>query len=119
MLSRWILAAGTVLGLSACQSGTTEKQDDKPASATASYRADISRLCNVMHLSGADELAPEERVYTTANWLGNNLETQQGRDFLVTFTQAQDKDKPQTLLAEAKRVGVTPCPLADHWQRQP
>ena len=116
MLSRWILAAGTVLGLSACQSGTTEKSKEQ---VSAGYRDDISRLCNVMHLSGADEQAPEERVYTTANWLGNNLETQQGRDFLVTFTQAQDKDKPQTLLAEATRVGVAPCPLADHWQRQP
>jgi hypothetical protein len=116
MLSRWILAVGTML-MSACQSGTNDKPES--AAITAGYRADISRLCNVMHLSGADEQAPEERVYTTANWLGNNLETQQGRDYLVTFTQASDPDKPKTLLAEAKRVGVSPCPLADHWQGQP
>ena len=116
MLSRWILAAGAVL-VSACQSGTNEKPEDMPI--TAGYRADIADLCNVMHLSGADERPEEERVFTTAQWLGNNLETQEGRDFLVTFTQAPDKDKPAVLLAEAKRVRVEHCPLADYWKGKP
>jgi hypothetical protein len=114
MLSRWILAVGTVF-MSACQSGSNEKPEGMPI--TAGYRADIADLCNVMHLSGADEQSPDERVYTTAHWLGNNLETQQGRDFLVTFTQAADEDKPAVLLAEAKRVKIDHCPLADYWRK--
>jgi len=113
MLSRWILAVGLMLAnLSGCQSGTTEKLDERPVS--ASYREDIGRLCDVIRLSGADERPEGERMYLTAQWLGDNLQTQEGRDFLVTFQQSQDK--AATLLAEAKRVGVESCPLAALWK---
>jgi len=116
MLSRWILAgAVAVAGMSGCQSGSSES---KPAATPASalYRADIARLCDVIHQSGADQRPDEERMYVTAQWLGDNLQTEEGRAFLVTFQQSADK--AATLLAEAKRVGVDACPLASLWTKK-
>lgn len=103
-----------LLLLLGCQQGS-EERGARPAAVSPAYRQDVERLCDVLRLSGADQLPAGERMFTTATWLGDNLQTSEGRDFLVTFQQATDK--AGALRAEAARVGLAGCPLADEWQR--
>jgi hypothetical protein len=78
-----------------------------------SLRDDVHRLCNVLELSGAAQRPPEERIYTTSTWLGDNLRTEAARDLLVRFQQSADK--AALLRAEAARQGLADCPLAASW----
>lgn len=113
MPSRSLFTVLAALSVAACQQGN-EASRETIRKGTPAYRQDVERICGVMSLSGADQLPEGERVFTTAQWLGNNLETEEGRDFLVTFQQSDDK--AATLLAEARAVGLPDCALAAEWR---
>ncbi|MEO6774406.1 MAG: hypothetical protein ABI467_15525, partial [Kofleriaceae bacterium] len=80
------------------------------------YKADIENLCDVMTRSGADQLEPGQRNPTIAMWLGPNIKTAAGHQFLVQIQPLQGVDKALALEAEAKRVGISQCPLAAEWR---
>jgi hypothetical protein len=82
----------------------------------ADYRADIENLCDVLKRSGADQLEPAQRNPTIAMWLGPNIKTAAGHQFLVQIQPLQGADKAQALELEAKRVGISECPLATEWR---
>jgi hypothetical protein len=80
------------------------------------YRDDIARLCDVMSLSGADQLDEGSRMVTVANWLGSNLATDAGHDFLIAMQLENDgRRKGEILRSEASRLGLPPCKLAESW----
>lgn len=81
------------------------------------YRADIDNLCDVMKRSGADQLSESEQQPTIAMWLGPNIKTQAGHDFLVKINPLQGADKAKALDDEAARVGIASCPLSAVWRR--
>ncbi len=81
------------------------------------YKGDIDNLCNVLKRSGADQLTAGEQQPVIAMWLGPNIKTKPGHDFLVTIAPLQGTAKADALDAEAKRVGISACPLAAEWRR--
>jgi hypothetical protein len=88
------------------------------AQLTDAYRADISTLCDVVRLSDANNAPRDERWTVIAMWLGPHIKTSEGHDFLVAIQPLQGEVKALALETEAKRVGLTSCPLAVEW-RQP
>jgi len=123
--------------LTACQSGESKSPEPRPAPEVdpptlapqepgpppslaiadeEAYRGDISRLCDVMALSGADQLDEGSRMFTVADWLGSNLITEAGHDFLVTMQLESDgRRKGEILRGEASRLGLPACKLAESW----
>jgi hypothetical protein len=80
------------------------------------YKTDIENLCDVEKRSGADQLEPAQRNPTIAMWLGPNIKTTAGHQFLVQIQPLQGAEKAQALEVEAKRVGISECPLATEWR---
>ena len=117
--------------MAACQSGSGGREEQvAPASGgtqviqlpkpevTEPYRADITNLCDSVHLSGAEEHPKDERWQVVAMWLGPHITTQAGHDFLIAIQPLQGEAKAMALETEAKRVGLAKCELANQW-RQP
>jgi hypothetical protein len=115
----WLLIAA------ACQKGDASAPPP-PAPAAGSgvprpfvtddYRKDIDSLCNVVHLSGADQQPPDARQAIIAMWLGPHITTEEGHAYLIAIQPLQGDAKANELEAEARRVGLGGCPLADEWR---
>jgi len=108
------------LALAACQRGDAGSSASPPppishVTVTDAYRADITRLCDCVHLSGADKLTGD-RSTTIALWLGPNITTTEAHQFLVQIQPLEGEPKAQALEAEAHRVGLTGCALASEWR---
>lgn len=80
------------------------------------YRADITRLCDVVVQSGADQLPAGERLLAIVQWLPAHLETQDAHEFLVRIQPLEGEAKAEALDAEARRVGLPGCALAAEWR---
>jgi len=100
------------LFLAACQRG----EGSSAGAPSASYRDDIAKLCDVMARSGADKLGAGDRTVVIAQWLGANLTAPESHDFLVRIQPLQGEAKAKALDAEASRVGLSGCALADQWR---
>ena len=79
------------------------------------YAGDIDRICNAETRSGASEMEEGARPVTVAQWLGANIQTGEGRQFLVTLAKTRPADKSKMLLAESTKVGLKACALAKAW----
>jgi hypothetical protein len=125
---KWPLL-GALFAVAACQSSepkaaptqTVETGDTKiiqlpKAEATEAYRKDITSLCDGLSLSGADKAPKDEQWTVLAMWLGPNIKTDQGREFLVAIQPLQGDAKALALETEGKRVGLAKCALADAWR---
>jgi hypothetical protein len=114
-----LLAAG-------CQSGDAKEQPAAApnttiiqlpkAAVTDAYRADITTLCDVVRLSGADQKPKDERWTITAMFLGDNIKTAEGREFLQAIAPLKGDAKALALENEAKRTGLAKCELANEWR---
>lgn len=109
----------------ACQSGQTAElpatsaENTKviqlpKAQVTEQYRADITTLCDVVHLSGADEHPKDERWPIVAMYLGKLQD--EAHEFLVAIQPLRADVKALALETEAKRVGLPKCELANEWR---
>ena len=115
-----------VLAATACQSGETDSEAKSPANTTIiqlpkaqvtdAYRADITTLCDVMRLSGADQKPKDEQWTVVAMYLGPQLKTTESRDFLAAIQPLRGEPKALALETEATRVGLKACPLAADWR---
>ena len=124
---KWIACVVLATACQAGDGGTSREEPAPPgtqvislpkAEVTEQYRADITNLCDCLHLSGADQKPKDERWPIIAMWLGPHITTQAGREFLVAIQPLQGEAKALALDVEAKRVGLTKCELANEW-RQP
>ena len=105
---RWIRLV-FILALAACQKGREPASD--------AYAADIDAICHQEERSGALDKPPDQRdPLTTAYWLERNLKTTDGRKFAASIFPLKPADKGARLAAEAKRVGLTKCPIAEAWK---
>lgn len=121
-----VLAAVATVALGACQShgdgplGTLEagaRHGAIPtAEITSAYRQDIANLCDVVHLSKADQMPANQRAPVIAMWLGPHLKTSQAHDFLVAIQPLTGVTKANALDDEAHRVGLPSCALAAAWR---
>ena len=55
------------------------------AKITPEYKEDIANLCDVLRLSGADQLPEGNRLPTIAMWLGPHITTPAGHTENLTF----------------------------------
>jgi hypothetical protein len=106
-----------LLLVAACHKSSHKAEPTVAADVTPEYKQDIVNLCDVEHLSGADQLPEGNRTPSIAMWLGPHIKTQPGHDFLVKIQPLEGMDKAAALDAEAKRVGIGTCALADEWRR--
>jgi hypothetical protein len=107
-----LLGAVLTLSLAGCQRGDSSR-DWK---ATPIGR-DVDRICNALVQSGAAEQPAGSRQMLVAQWLGSNIESQDGRDFLAGLARHQGAAKADALEAKAKDVGLAGCPLAAQWRK--
>jgi hypothetical protein len=116
-----------VLFVAACQEGKQEQKLADPtgsstvislpkAEITPAYRADITSLCDAVKLSGSEDKPKDERWQVIAMWLGPQIKTTDGHEFLVAIQPLQGEAKALALETEAKRVGLTTCALASEWR---
>lgn len=79
------------------------------------YGRDVDRICHSLQYSGAEERPEGERAIAVAQWLGVNIETDEGRSFMVRVSQATPADKVKILASESRRLGLAECPLIHAW----
>jgi hypothetical protein len=82
------------------------------AAVTDAYMADITTLCDCVKLSGADQKPKDERWPVIAMWLGPNIKTSEGHEFLVAIQPLKGEAKALALETESRRIGLTGCALA-------
>lgn len=79
------------------------------------YGRDVERICYSEERSGALQRPEGERAMIVAQWLGDNIETDEGRSFMIKVAQASPAEKVAILEAEARTQGLTGCPLIQAW----
>ncbi|HEX2685369.1 MAG TPA: hypothetical protein VHN14_02060 [Kofleriaceae bacterium] len=113
------LAMNQIARLLACLGIATSCQRSAGSTATPvpePYPSDIENLCDVVARSGADQLPVGERALTIANWLSAHLQTQEAHEYLIRIQPLSGEPKATALEAEARRVGLARCALADEWR---
>ena len=112
----WVLAG-------ACQSGDAKETPANStivqlpkAQVTDEYRADITTLCDVIRLSGADQKPKDEQWTVTAVFLGTQIKTPEGDTFIRAIKPLPADAYALALETEAKRVGLAKCELANEWR---
>jgi hypothetical protein len=119
---KWTLLAPALAPLS-CQHGDGSSPakgapPDKPrAQVSEGYRADLDNLCNAVQRSGADKVDDDQRIALIAMWLGPNIKTPEGHDFLVSIQPLAGEAKAKALDDEAHRVGLAGCALSAEWRK--
>lgn len=119
---KWIACLALLVGCQADAKQTAPaKQDTRiiqlpKAQVTDAYRADIEALCDCVKRSGADQKPKEERWPLIAMWLGPQIKTNEGHEYLIAIQPLQGEAKALALETEAKRVGLTQCDLANEWR---
>ena len=103
------------LALVGCKSNKPTPPPARPV--LDAYRTDIANLCDAVKLSGADKVQDDQRIPLIAMWLGPNIKTQEGRDFLVHIQPLTGEPKAKALEDEAHRVGLSGCALAAEWRK--
>jgi hypothetical protein len=108
----------------ACQSG--DAKDSAPsntkivqlpkAQVTDAYRADITTLCDVLRLSGADAKPKAERWSAVAWYLNTEIKTNEANEFIVALKPLPPDAYALALENEGKRVGLATCELANEWR---
>ena len=79
---------------------------------------ELDKICHAVDLSGAAHEEDANRMAMVAMWLDQNIKSQEGLDFLRTFSRlGEDKAARYQALDEAARAnGVTDCPLLAFWK---
>lgn len=76
---------------------------------------DIDRICHAERHSGALEQPEGYRQMAVAQWLANNLRTEEARKLLIELTALAPKEKVARLEASARKAGLKHCDLAQSW----
>ena len=110
LLFGWLLAAAA-----GCQQSNPSAADQATGPASP-YVQDMDRICNSEERSGALEQPEGARAVAVAQWLGNNIQTAEAREFLVTLARTGPEDKAALIEKEAARAGLSDCPLVRRWR---
>ena len=112
-----------LLAAAACQSGEAKDTPSNTAivqlpkaQVTEGYRADITTLCDVVRLSGADQKPAGERGPMVAVFLSTQIKTAEADEFIRAIKPLPADAYALALETEAKRVGLAKCELANEWR---
>ena len=106
-----VLAA---MAIPSCQRGTPAGADPEPWRKTP-FGRDVDRICNAEARSGANENPYSNRDVQVAMWLGQQIESDEGRNLLATLSPLPPPRKVQELDAAAAKVGLADCATARSW----
>ena len=109
-------SSGTSAGSS---SGSSAAGSAAASSVPEAYRSDIDNLCDAVARSGADQRPAAEHPLLIARWLGDHIHTDEARQYLAQIQPLTGEAKATALEAEARRVGLPRCALADQWRSPP
>ena len=84
--------------------------------ACGSYKKDLDNLCNGLERSGASKDGGSEKFSKMAEWMSENVSSSEGRELFQGLAMVDSETKVRILREEAKKVGITSCPLADAWE---
>lgn len=89
----------------------------RSAPAPSPLRDDLEKVCNVVELAGARDLAANDRTYTIAQWLPENV-SPAGREWLIRWARlGEDAAARRKMLeTDARAAGIKDCPLVAEWQ---
>ena len=82
----------------------------------ATYKDDISKLCDAPARSGASahpEFSPADRATVAAAWADGNLSTSEGKALLHSLPSLSPPERAQKLRDAAKTQGLDRCDFAD------
>ncbi len=85
--------------------------------ADEAFGRDVERICQAEELSGAAAEEPGARPMLVAQWLGENIETQRGRDLLAEAARADGVAKAEVFERAARSVGRDRCATAESWRK--
>jgi hypothetical protein len=129
-MRQWIYALTVAMLVTACRQGSkAEPEQGSPASPPAiqeptpqalpsPYARDVERICYCQERSGAQDRPEGERVIIVAQWLAANLESDEGRNFMVEVSRVPPAEKVIILDREALGAGLPGCPLARTWAQE-
>lgn len=80
---------------------------------------DVERVCNVLTYAGVTDKTPNEQLNAILEWLPQNIESEDGRNFLGSIAELQGDAKADALEAAAQKVGLKDCQLAASWRQPP
>lgn len=86
---------------------------DKKKKKKQTYRQAWEVICHAERRAGIDPALPRsERGNRVAGWLVENLKNKEARYWLIRFGDTKEEAERRAMLrAEAKKVGITSCPL--------
>ncbi len=104
-----LLSLSTLLAVTAC---------DAERRTTPVLATELDKICHAVERSGAAGDQTTNRTYLIATWLDQNVTSDQGRAWLVSFARlGDDRAARRKLLADAAREhGIADCPLVDFWK---
>ncbi len=105
------VAAGPAASVSDA-AALTSTSEFTPAGA---FARDVQRICDATARSGALEQEEAYRAVTVAQWLAQNIESQDGRDLLARVARLAPKGKVTELRAAAAKIGLPDCATAAAW----
>lgn len=90
--------------------GSTPAKKKKPEQ---TYRQAWEVICHAEERAGIDPSLPRlERGNRVASWLVEHLKNKEARYWLIRFGDTKEQAERRAMLrAEAKKVGITRCPL--------
>jgi hypothetical protein len=77
-------------------------------------KSDFDNLCHAAARSGSMGTSAEDQA-NAMRWADRAMRTQEARGVIGRLATMSPSDKSVFLRAEAAKVGVSPCPLADSW----
>lgn len=81
-----------------------------------SAKSDFDTVCNSEARVGATGNTPAD--YTKAmTWAAENVKTDEVKKFMASLATIDPSSKAGALRHEAAKAGVSPCQLADSWER--
>jgi hypothetical protein len=83
--------------------------------AACSFHSDVETFCNVETLSGATGLPPDRRATMEGKYLESHIHSSKGKEL---FMKLGTSEKAAAMRAAAKAEGVSPCPLADQYEKK-
>ncbi len=79
-----------------------------------SYRDDVGTICDAPDKIGdTSKMKPSEKMALMGKYCEENVKSEKGKELLYTLASSGRGARNKILRAEAAKVGINPCHLAD------
>lgn len=89
--------------------GSCAKKNKEPTP----YQKDVERICNAVKHAGAEGLPAHDRALMVAQYLGTNLESDEGRQLSIKISKSIGEKRSAILSKASQKVGIAKCDLIE------